>query len=623
MEYSNGRVYYGTGNAYRDADGPEYMFELLTTIPSGARNMLILPVSLYQDWFEAILENKSEVVRDRLERSDPHERQRLLNGYFDYQENELCNMFSYLNHCRFRVSRPLTLAVMYGSGDVSRVLIQNGADPSLSDNEGESLLHSLITYGNLCHERESRMASSYMDFIRNFSPEEKKELLHAENSDGLRPLEYAAKLGCAQMVRAFMETPDVYLVREDRKGMLLYQWYDVTEYMTSHVSADRRGKTPVGFLALMTEETMGRTGTVDLFQWMPFKQWKHVHYAANKPFILAWLLFRVIPILLYITQLADEDLLRKAGGRTESERYHSVAVANMTAVTNASFVYCPGVVFYSSGRNTNLWMTSVIGCFGLLIVVFDVVELLLINVRRVPRYFCRQHCLVVHTAVQSMMFRIGQFIQGVMYVLIGIAAQMSDLDDFNKHFGTKLNLAMMILTTISMHFFLQLVPVLGRYVITLEWMLRDLLHFGIIYLLWVLPFSYYFMVFYNLNSIDRCVEAFSGFWRSLYSTFTIMLNMVDLAEYRVRDQIMLDLMHIAYVFMIAILLINFLIALMSTSATRVALCSQLVVKLEKLYIAMLLEYRLQWLLPGYYDRQRRRYMVVEGGRYYLTNITYN
>ncbi len=442
--------------------------------------MLVLPVSVYQNWFEAILENKVEVVRERLEQSEPGERQRLLNGYFDYQDNELCNMFSYLNAWHFRVSRPLTLAVMYGSGDVSRVLIQKGADPSLSDNDGESLLHSLVTYSQLCHHtQESRMASSYMDFIRNFSPEEKKDLLYAENSDGLRPLEYAAKLGCTQMVRAFMETPDVYLVREDKKGMLLYQWYDVTEYMTS---ADRRGKTPVGFLALMTEPTMGRTGTLDLFQWMPFKQWKHVHYAANKPFILVWVMFRLIPILLYIAQLADEGLIRKAGGRTERELHH--------IVTNASFVYCPGVVFYSSGRNANLWMACVIGCFGLLIVVFDVVELLLINFRRVPRYFCRRHCLVVHTAVQSIMFRIGQFVQGVLYVLVGVAAQMSDLDNFNKYVGTKLNLAMMILTTINIHFFLQLVPVLGRYVITLEWMLRDLLHFGIIYLLWVLPFSY-------------------------------------------------------------------------------------------------------------------------------------
>ncbi len=75
-----------------------------------------------------------------------------------------------------------------------------------------------------------------------------------------------------------------------------------------------------------------------------------------------------------------------------------------------------------------------------------------------------------------------------------------------------------------------------------------------------------------------------------------MLNMVDLSEYKVRDQVILDLMHIAYVFMIGILLINFLVALMATSATRVGQYSKLVVKLEKLYIALLLEYRLEWLL---------------------------
>ncbi len=612
------------GNAYStDADGPGPMREpLYTSVRSDETNMLVLPVSMYQDWFEAILENHGDAVRERLEESDSQERQRLLNGFFDYQENELCNIFSYLNHCRFRVSRPLTLAVMYGSGDVSRVLIQNGADPSLSDNEGESLLHSLVTYSNLCHTRESRMASSYMDFIENFSPEEKKELLHAENSDGLRPLEYAAKLGCTQMVRAIMETPDVYLARQDRKGMVLYQWYDVTEYMTSQGSEDRRGKTPVGFLALMTEATMRRTGTVDLFQWIPFKQWKHVHFAPNKPFILAWLLFRIIPVLMYIILLADEGLIRKAGGRTEEGRYRNAE--NTTAAINASgsFVYCTGVVLYRSDRNLSLWLTFFVGGFGLVTVVFDVVELLVINVRRAPRYFCHQHCFVVHTAVQSMMFRIGQFLQGGLFIVIGVTTHLTDFEDFTENFGAKLNLALMIMTTISMHFFLQLAPVLGRYVITLEWMLRDLLHFGIIYLLWVVPFSYYFMVFFNLNSVDRCVEAFSGFWRSLYSTFTIMLNMVNLSEFKVRDQILLDLMHIAYVFMIAILLINFLIALMATSATRVALCSNLVVKLEKLYIALLLEYRLRWFLPGYYDRQRRRYMVVEDGRYYLTNITY-
>ena len=59
------------------------------------------------------------------------------------------------------------------------------------------------------------------------------------------------------------------------------------------------------------------------------------------------------------------------------------------------------------------------------------------------------------------------------------------------------------------------------------------------------------------------------FFLATYTVFTIMLNMVNLTTFNIHNQTILYLIHVGYIFIMAILMLNFLIALFSNSVSEV------------------------------------------------------
>ena len=78
-----------------------------------------------------------------------------------------------------------------------------------------------------------------------------------------------------------------------------------------------------------------------------------------------------------------------------------------------------------------------------------------------------------------------------------------------------------------------------------------------------------------------------------------------------------------YVFVVAILLINFLIALMSNSVSEVAEHKDIVMVIQRLSVAWTLEMRLGWLLAPLYRRLHPLAFDVEDGSIYLVRILFN
>ena len=76
--------------------------------------------------------------------------------------------------------------------------------------------------------------------------------------------------------------------------------------------------------------------------------------------------------------------------------------------------------------------------------------------------------------------------------------------------------------------------------------------------------------------------------------------MVDLGKYG--EENAFGFLHVMYVFVVAILLINFLIALMSNSVAEVAEHKDIVMMIQRLAVACTLEMRLGWLLGWLYRR---------------------
>ena len=95
-----------------------------------------------------------------------------------------------------------------------------------------------------------------------------------------------------------------------------------------------------------------------------------------------------------------------------------------------------------------------------------------------------------------------------------------------------------------------------------------------------------------------------------------MLNLVNLSKYENAD---LAILHVAYVIVVTILLINFLIALMSNSVAEVAENRSFVMLLQRLSAALLVERRVVAMkfLNRLIKWQQSHYFVRQNGRVYI------
>ncbi len=577
-----------------------------------------MDIDSYQFWFDVIRNNRKDTVTAILNESDKEETNRLLNGWFHYEDDEhtgLHEIFEDSKRDSVRATKPFILTILYGSYDVLKCLLERGADPYCVEEGANNIFHVMGQMTYLFPEYEDDQMKSYTQCISILGKERMSLLLSSENSEGLRPLELAAKLGCCKLVKAMLETPGVYLTKEKTRGMVHYQWIDVTEYETTDPAMDRRWKSPLGFLVLMTEKTLMKPGTMELFSWPPFQMWMKSKFHSSRLFISLWFILRFIQVVIYSVVFADKGLLRFLGGITEVE-----LTSNVTR--NYTFVFCSSYVQYSLYPQLRIFLYLWLAIQAYITIIFDIAEFIVIRIRKTPRYLFAASKVGGNYVVTKYLYQLNHSCFSMILVL-GVTLTLADMQSiFVPEVVQFVNLVCTFNITFSFMFFFQLLPIVGVYVTTVRRMLRDLLNFNFLYLLWVTPFSLYFLVFFNTNSKFDCVSEFSNIGEAFYSTFRMMLNMLDLHLYEVHTPQVLDFVHVMYVFTVAILLINFLIAVMSTSAARIALSDKIIVDLERMYVSLIVESRIGWILRGSLIKCKGRTMLTSNSRYYLLNIEY-
>ena len=99
--------------------------------------------------------------------------------------------------------------------------------------------------------------------------------------------------------------------------------------------------------------------------------------------------------------------------------------------------------------------------------------------------------------------------------------------------------------------------------------------------------------------------------------------MEDFVDYDVPDSSVLFILHVVFVFVIAILLVNFLIALLSTSAGKVQEHQDTIVMIQRLSIINTVERRLRKCFDWYFKRMCQYLYVEENGRIYLVAVKTN
>src|SRR6218665_2890515 len=224
----------------------------------GGKNLQLLPiVSLNLGaWLKAIQRDDNVQISQILTKSTMHEKNILLHEPLIISDVNFAKIPTH----KIKFTRPFTLAAVYGYLKVCDVMIRNDVNVYLLESDSRNLIHCLICVAFYQPHNEEAVVNTYHSLCRMLSKDVINNLLHMEESNGLRPLEFAAHLGTLRIISSIFETPQIYITRNEAVGVSLYQWYDITEYELIGVPGSRYLVSPSKFLALIDMRNLDRPG---------------------------------------------------------------------------------------------------------------------------------------------------------------------------------------------------------------------------------------------------------------------------------------------------------------------------------------------------------------------------
>ena len=550
-----------------------------------------LELPKYQWWYDAIVNDRQDVIKHHLRSSSTDYRHQLVNGCFSqlnldtFGLNDKDKSFGYEP---FQVLLPFHLAIAYGaSRETISEFLSHGVDLTLKDHHGNNCIHVMVTMAFLKPQKEDYMKDLYC-MISDYLPRTTlKSILLQEDKDGFRPLELAANTGTFGLFLDIFHTKGVYLTRECTKGIYLKQYFDIIEYES--VTGSRRHRSPLTLLGLLDMDSVDRKYTEETFTSQHVHQWIKFKYRKNLIFFVLWFISRMILAMGFIIfdntlipveeRIVDSDL---NDVDTCLQRTTSLMMENGPALAVLAFY----LILHSF--------------FGM---VFDVWDIL--NAHK--RDLAKPHVTFFRTIKGSKRLVVDYWTYRVSQCLINVGVLLNVIVRMLRYeymFGASVMassfLHLIILTNIaaSFVFFLQLVPKIGFYAVVIQRMSSMFMnYFFILYIAVALPFMLSFDRVVNFGRTD-CEEHFSSVWKGLYSTFLLTFNMLDFQhiESPGEQTAALYFIHVAFVLLIGVLLINFLIALFTYHVGFVLQSSNIIIPVQGIFLMWIAEERTHRIL---------------------------
>ncbi len=190
--------------------------------------------------------------------------------------------------------------------------------------------------------------------------------------------------------------------------------------------------------------------------------------------------------------------------------------------------------------------------------------------------------------------------------------------------------ALICLTSVwGILFFLQISSLLGYFTIAMQRIVWVLWQFFILYGIVFLPYVHGLFRFVQ-ESDGNSAKIFSPtVAEHYYNSFVVSLNMIDFTQFRGGTPsfgyFVLLFLHVCYIFVLMILLQNFLIALLSTAVAEVMEHKEVIMLLQKMHIIYLIEFLLAkfsccFAIWKYFQNKN---FHIENGRYYIKRVSRN
>ena len=582
-----------------------------------------LPIKVFKFWYEALIADDVAFVNELLSICSEEETNLLLNGRFMF---EMSNCSSWVDNDRFKIPPcnfhlPVCLAMSFHCTQTLMTLIKMGADMFQQDIHGHNLVHALLLVS--ATHAGGDYSSLYKNIMATMTTEQKQQLLFMENDDGYRPLEFAGLLEEFHLQLVIFRTRGVYLFSRGNQGMYERLVYDVTDYETIG-RRGRRNKSPLEMMVLVTKAGVSSELDRKALMSIPIQKWCQFKKSCNQVCFRVWFLLRFLFFIYVVTMLSTsvnylasrKHTTSKMNNTNISKRLLNCSEAQKLSETMETCEASYSIAYACSGSLTILAV--------LLICIFAVI-FFVINTYTTMKRICKRSLpnsvkYVRTDRLVSTLFYDGiQILISISFFVVSVSV-VSYVNSNNELFYVTFMftfIAGSILEIWSLLFFLQFGPGIGYFVIAIQRMLGDMLRFMVIYAIFLTIFNALFESLLSLNGY--CNESHFQQGGSIYSTFIVMLNMIDISAYR-QISYSLNIVHMSYVVLVSILLQNFLIAIMSNTAQEIEKYKRIIVSLQRLHTDLSVEDHFRWILYCLYKWYQRKYLIVEGDRILLPTL---
>ena len=487
---------------------------------------------------------------------------------------------------------PLAIAAVAGATNSIKALLEAGVCPIQVDCHGNNVVHSMIAFLHYHSDMEDAIISKFQLLVATVCVDFMKVILHHENSFGLRPIEFAAQHGQGSIVLAILNTPGVYLTKQQQCGLTSYKWYNITEYeSTGHES--RYNKSPLRIMTYADKEAIHDGTLINTLQTNVIKSWLSKKLSVNLPLLVIWSLMRICFVAAYMAVELDISGELEVGNSTHCIPEYSIVIPQYMLIPL-------GITLMAAAA------------FSLTVDAIEVVR----SFKACEKYLWKTISGRKHHVLQYYLYRSSHFGLCLIIVVFTPFLYTENSASMDVALGIA-RISSPFCAVWSCLFFLQLLPSIGLFICTIYRMMTDLVKLAIVYFAMIVPFVQSFYNFVNANSLEGSIKGFDNIWNTMYSLFLMMLNMVDLTELDLQNHELLNVTHMAYTFVVSIMLINFFIAVMADSVSTMRTRKKVAVDMQRAGVSFTIEYRLKWLLKGYYKFMTHRYFTCENDDVFL------
>ena len=544
----------------------------------------------YYPWVQALIEDDVAVVQELL--NDAGNWNNLLEMWFP--ADILWNNLPEEDATSYRIAtirRSWTLAAVCGSYKVMKHLYAAGVDINQVDSLGNNVIHTLIIYTSKQKRSAEFHLKTYHYIISLISRKEILSLLQSENRDGLRPVELASHFQAFLLLNAIFNTRDAYLQKSIVCGLTVVDYFDVSDYESTE-NHRPVANSPLFLTIFSHDEKLHKQVSAENFTSGIIGNWLRCKQGIFVPIIALWAIFRIAVIAL-------------------------VLVIEIPVLSNKTAPYC-AILRFNPSVTTRYMLNTSLSLIATLCLTYDIYDIIFFRTF-LPAWRKTYSVPYGEVMAQYAFYRVFQIIYNTCLLFYGILRIVSDHRGYQivPIFVHEASFLVIIFGSVwSMLYFVQLSSMFGNYVIAMQRMLVYLAKFSVIICVFFIPFASVFPRFIQPVN-GTCPTEFGSVTASFYTTFTVILNMINFHNFSTPSPEGLWLVHVCFVSIVSILLLNFLIAVFSDAYREVASHAALSLNVQWLLIITVVENRIPKVMRPLLETRKKKYFHYSNGRYFM------